>query len=93
MKVLTDYVFYVEVLILLLMPYHRGNYLAGFFSIQTTNWFDQSGDNLPGTVIKETVYRSNDALLCLMLLRFYFIVLALMCLSPIEKLHSRRSCF
>lgn len=32
-KVLTDYRFYAEVLILLLMPYHHGNRFGGFFRI------------------------------------------------------------
>lgn len=91
-KVLKDYSFYAEVLILLLMPYHFNNKMIMKFQIKTPNWFDYSGD-ATGTLIKETIYRPNDALLFLMLLRLYFVVLALFCTSPIENLHSRRVCF
>lgn len=48
-----------------------------------------SGDT-SGTIIKETRYRTNDALLYLMLFRIYFVILALWSVSPVEKLYSRR---
>ena len=90
-RVLATPSFWGEVLLLLLIPYPVDNYYIPYsFTIQTTNWNDDSGQFRKNSHHYSTPYLTSDIMLSLMLFRFYFIVQALVTFSPMITLHSKR---
>jgi len=91
-KVIRMPVLYIEILILLISPHPFANKIfKPQFTMRTINW--HPGDYPAGSMQFETQYVHIDLYFSFMLLRFIFLIQALLVLSPIEQIHSRRLCF
>ena len=88
--------FWAEVFIVLLFPYPvqaDSGFLQPHFYMQTVNWVDASGAYPAQSHKYDTPYLTSDVFLALMFLRLYFVIQAVIVLSPVNKLYAKRICF
>ena len=86
--------FYFEILIMIIIPapVHFDHPLP-IIDIETINWVDNGGQYDAQSHKYDTPYHTNDFVLALMYIRFYFLVLAVMMYSPVnERLWGKRIC-
>ena len=75
-KILCNPGLWIELIILLLIPYPNSHkYMPLSFTMQTINFVDPGGSLFPpGSLKLETEYLPSDVMFSLMLFRFYFVV-------------------
>lgn len=91
--------FWVEIIFMSIFPLPLSDPNSFFglqiFYIDTVNWVDNSEDGFPvGSHIYRTPYLTNDFFLGAMFVRFYFVIHAIIILSPPNnKLVGKRVCY
>ena len=86
--------FYFEILVMMAIPppFHIGGSMK-IIEMESINWVDNGGQFDAQSHIYYTPYHINDFILAFMYIRFYFLILAVIMFSPVNKrLWGKRIC-
>lgn len=84
-------VFWIEILIMAILPLPDALFMLKDFDIPVINWIDDKAP--PGSLVLDTPYLTNDFFLAAMFLRFFFVLQTMVTLSPPNnRLMGKRVC-
>ena len=92
-----QYTFWIEMFIMLIVPipfnFNGKNFEDTVVYMETINWVDNSGAYPAQSHIYNTPYLLTDFFLAFMFLRLYFLIQAIIVLSPVnDRLYGKRVC-